>query len=537
MGSLTSGTLSTAGDTHEYTFAGTAGETLLLDFNSAATTDHQITLRGPQGEILLTTNYSSTNVANQISNLMLNVTGTYQLVVSAENSSTGTYEFQMTVRDGLLMHHDVAGTLDTVSSREVFKFSGLAGQNVQIKMDVWGDAADLSYAAGRLSTLGGTEDGYNALDVSLELLDLRENASKHVILITDEDRDNHNTGLSISSIDALLESMDITLHSVVNATIDTTGQSENALGIDGTATTSNAFFADGSGGYTSEESNGVDFVNAFVNTEAHYIDLTFNVADHAGTVWDLNQLRAGGDVGTSFSTALSFSKAFVDVITDQVGEDFYSLILSKTGVDYEIIDSTITETSVSFDIKFTENGASHLFDLEFIQNGDTQNPVGTIPVALTTSYVQLVEDSDFNTTYSDSFTLSSGTTALALHFRDLNFDTTTTNDVNDAFELALVDANGDPVVGSICQGRDSFFNYSEGELPNFGNGVLFETDSASQVSTVTVDVSHLTAGTSLTLIARLVNNDTDTTTSVVLDPHLFQLMRLSCQQSHNRQPG
>ncbi|MCA9039548.1 MAG: hypothetical protein KDA65_04295, partial [Planctomycetaceae bacterium] len=116
LGSLVMDSISTAGDTHEYTFTGTAGETLLLDFDSAATTDHQILLRSPSGEVLLTTNYSSSNVVTQISSLTLEETGGYQLVVSAENSSTGAYEFQLSVKSDLVLDHDVAGELDGVSA-------------------------------------------------------------------------------------------------------------------------------------------------------------------------------------------------------------------------------------------------------------------------------------------------------------------------------------------------------------------------------------------------------------------------------------
>ncbi|MEZ6044196.1 MAG: hypothetical protein R3C11_01150 [Planctomycetaceae bacterium] len=293
LGTLVMDSITTAGDTHEYTFTGTAGDTLLLDFDSAATTDHQIRLRGPNGEVLLTTNYSSSNVVTQISSLTLEETGSYQLVVSAENSSTGAYEFQLSVKSDLLLDHDVSGALDGVDAREVFQFSGLAGQTVQLRMDVWGNAADFAKTAARLSTVGAVEDGYNAIDVGLELLNLRDHASKHVILITDEDRDPHNSSETYSTIKSQLEALGITLHSVVNATIDTTNSTEDALGIDGTGTTASAFFADGEGGYSREDSGGVNFTNESGTTEADYIDLTFDITGSTGTVWDLNQLRAG----------------------------------------------------------------------------------------------------------------------------------------------------------------------------------------------------------------------------------------------------
>lgn len=71
-----------------------------------------------------------------------------------------------------------------------------------------------------------------------------------------------------------------------------------------------------------------------------------------------------------------------------------------------------------------------------------------------------------------------------------------------------------PLVGTIVFGRDAFFNITEGESPLLGGGVLYN----AATRTVTLDISHLTAGSTATLVARLVNNDDDTTTQVGLLP-------------------
>ncbi|MEZ6044195.1 MAG: Ig domain-containing protein [Planctomycetaceae bacterium] len=235
-------------------------------------------------------------------------------------------------------------------------------------------------------------------------------------------------------------------------------------------------------------------------------------------------------MGTSFSTALSFSQAFVDVITGQVLDDSYALQVSKSGYSFDYEVREITDEYVSFDVTWTGDDHSHLFDLEFVRNGETGSPIASIPVSITASYVELVEEDDFHTVYSDTFTLSSGTVALAIEFNDLVFNTLTSGETNDAFELALVDANGDSVVGTVWQGRDAFFNFTQGAaVPTTGGGATVTTDATSGVSTVTVDVSHLSAGTEVTLLARLINNDAnvgvddDVTTAVVIAPVMKQL--------------
>ncbi|MCA9078376.1 MAG: putative Ig domain-containing protein [Planctomycetaceae bacterium] len=521
LGAQTTGTVSTAGDLHEYTFDGTAGQQLLVDFSDADTTDHFLRLRGPQGDILIDVSHDSSNVSNQVTTLTLTETGTYQLVAGAATSQTGDFTFQVSVRDDIVMDGDATGSLDTVGAREVHSFSGLAGQTVQLRLDPWGNAADLAFAAERLSTVGGTEDGYNAIELAVDLLQFREDASKHVILITDEDRKvGSGSSATLSGVETRLQNAGITWHSIVNSTIDTVadnpnvGETDHALGIEGDATNSLAFFVDGTGGYDVVQSGGVTFNSTgdASQTESEYIDPTF---DRNGTVWDLNQLRAGGSTGASFAAALSFSKAFVDVVTDNVREDFdYHLISSDPQVSFVIEDERLSEDSVEFDIRWTGDGQGHSFDLQFVREDDHSVVLGSIPVHLTTHYVRLTEESDFDTFHSDPFTISATTEAVSLRFTDLQFDTTDTDDINDAFELSLVDAGGVPLVGTIFEGRDAFFNLTEGESVDFGGGVLYD----AVTGTVTVDVTHVAAGTTATLTARLINNDDDTTTTVAIEP-------------------
>jgi len=130
--------------------------------------------------------------------------------------------------------------------------------------------------------------------------------------------------------------------------------------------------------------------------------------------------------------------------------------------------------------------------------------------------VVLVEQMDFVVEHRQQVVLPAGIEAIRMSFADLIFDSADLDAVNDAFEIALVDSSGNPVVGTIALGRDAFFNITEGENPRLGGGVLFDAAAGA----VTVDVTHLSAGMELTLVWRLVNNDSDTTTTATVNPNL-----------------
>ena len=83
--------------------------------------------------------------------------------------------------------------------------------------------------------------------------------------------------------------------------------------------------------------------------------------------------------------------------------------------------------------------------------------------------------------------------------------------INDAFEVALLDSTGRTVVAPFQSGRSSYFNLTEGELPAYS---LDSTTYSSQ--SLSVDISELEPGTTVTLVLSLVNDDDDTGSKVVI---------------------
>ena len=88
------------------------------------------------------------------------------------------------------------------------------------------------------------------------------------------------------------------------------------------------------------------------------------------------------------------------------------------------------------------------------------------------------------------------------------FDTSDTFDINDAFEVALLDAAGNSLVHTVGTGQNTFFNLTEG-LP-----VAQAAGVSVNGKTVALDLSDIPAGTVARLVFRLINNDDDMTTAV-----------------------
>jgi RHS repeat-associated protein len=125
--------------------------------------------------------------------------------------------------------------------------------------------------------------------------------------------------------------------------------------------------------------------------------------------------------------------------------------------------------------------------------------------------VRLREGDSFQVTLSHTFTVPARPSTLAFTYSELAFDTTDPGSINDAFEAALLDDQKRSLVFTTGDGRDAFFNITEGEPASLSRSASLHGN------TITLDISQLEPGTTATLLFRLVNNDTDTDTSVRID--------------------
>lgn len=140
-----------------------------------------------------------------------------------------------------------------------------------------------------------------------------------------------------------------------------------------------------------------------------------------------------------------------------------------------------------------------------------------VSIGLPVGSVHLIENSDFVAQHTYNFTVPVGPDAVSMTFWGLQFDTQSLGRMNDAFEIALVQPGTQTnMAAPIFQRRDSVFNLSEGETVELGGGTYYNV----LTSVVTIDITHLADGASYQLLARLVNNDTDTQTNVWVFPDL-----------------
>jgi fibro-slime domain-containing protein/RHS repeat-associated protein len=127
-----------------------------------------------------------------------------------------------------------------------------------------------------------------------------------------------------------------------------------------------------------------------------------------------------------------------------------------------------------------------------------------------------IEENNFTVFRSLPLTIPATPSILSFQIHP-QFDTTGVNSINDAIDVALVDANGNSLVHTVASSRDAFFNWTEGESTVFGAGASY--DAATH--TVSLNLTGINPGTNAQLVFRLVNNDGDITTSVRITDFAF----------------
>ncbi|MEJ7593850.1 MAG: putative Ig domain-containing protein, partial [Planctomycetaceae bacterium] len=187
-------------------------------------------------------------------------------------------------------------------------------------------------------------------------------------------------------------------------------------------------------------------------------------------------------------------------------------------------------TAVPMTIRVTDNGSPALSDFETItisvndaaacpfddaltgwtvtQSGGSAIGQGTV-VAQDCEAI-LTEGDSFVVRLSREFTVPATPSAITITFNNLNFDTTDSDFINDAFEMAFVDEDGNSIVQSYASGRDAFLNITEGLPAQAGTGIVVSGNI------ITVGLGGIAPGTVGKLILRLVNNDGDTSSSVTI---------------------
>jgi len=265
--------------------------------------------------------------------------------------------------------------------------------------------------------------------------------------------------------------------------------------------------------WTPTEAQGHADATYTIEVEVSDGDLT-DVETFTITVNELNQDPVLAPIGNQTVVA-GKSLTFTAAATD--GDiPVNNLVYSITGD----VPAAATLNSVTGEFGWNSAATDPVGDLSITvtvddQAGGTDSETFTITVQPpATSSITLTEGDRFQTTATQAIVVPADASYFEFEILNLSFDTDATGKISDAFEVALLDANGISLVHTVAADRDSFFNLSEpGTEAAAANTIV---DGAI----VRVDLSHIAAGTQATIVYRLVNNDnaggndTDTTVTV-----------------------
>ncbi|XZE22169.1 FG-GAP-like repeat-containing protein [Pirellulaceae bacterium SH449] len=128
----------------------------------------------------------------------------------------------------------------------------------------------------------------------------------------------------------------------------------------------------------------------------------------------------------------------------------------------------------------------------------------------------LIEESAFATEFSHILVLPDDSSAVRVHFETPTFDTTSNRTIRDAFEIEVTDLAGNVIALPFAPDYRAVFNWTEGQQKIYADGVSLLGPNLPGEVAVTINLGGVPAGSQVRVTARLVNNDLDDTSSVLL---------------------
>jgi hypothetical protein len=129
IGTLVSGAIVSPGDQAVYTFTGSAGEPIFYDPTTNPVSGQRAQLFDPLGNLVFNTNWSQTPGP-----IVLSQSGTYRLLLSGDNGTTGSYNFSVlnpvSSTTPLSLNTPVTGSLANPWDQAVYTFTGEPGQRI-----------------------------------------------------------------------------------------------------------------------------------------------------------------------------------------------------------------------------------------------------------------------------------------------------------------------------------------------------------------------------------------------------------------------
>ena len=137
-------------------------------------------------------------------------------------------------------------------------------------------------------------------------------------------------------------------------------------------------------------------------------------------------------------------------------------------------------------------------------------------IAIAACSPKIIEGDSYYTDMTRTIVIPDDTSAVRVSIETPIFDLQSAKSIRDAFEILLLDQQGTPLVLPYGTKREASFNWSERTDPIVGPGTQSTVQPNGSISTATFNLAGLAGGTVVQVRARLVNNDSDTNSSVVI---------------------
>ena len=158
-------------------------------------------------------------------------------------------------------------------------------------------------------------------------------------------------------------------------------------------------------------------------------------------------------------------------------------------------------------------GRAQRFDFASSQSGSVDGNFTTIGC-----HAQLNEGSSLITELSTAVRLPNDSSGVLVRFDAPQFDTSSIGRMQDAFEITITDEDGNHVTQPYSPSHSAVVNWSEQTTVAMGSATSVQDDpDASDIThEVIINLAHLDADSMVNVALRLLNNDGDDTTSVLI---------------------
>ncbi len=269
------------------------------------------------------------------------------------------------------------------SAAKAYQWQAEAGATLELRIPKSDEAfAPSGLAASRALTLqvtGSAEDGYDGIDFAIDQLPFRSRVAKHVILVTDEDRDPLSSN-SFESIRQELNALNIGLHTIVRGEVAVDNQI--VMGVAEDQSGWKGFVQREQGNFEVMHGDHVDWSQLEGTTRQDYIDLAMELD---GTAWSIGKLRDRSNEQAAIRE--SFTRAFVNELAERI-EDRVEIALRSTNALAPVTIGVprMDAGKLTYPVRVMGDGDAWNVDFEFYNRLHPNVVYGMVPASFAASY-------------------------------------------------------------------------------------------------------------------------------------------------------